>query len=179
MSKSELKGIIKSQLHDIQRYQLCDGLRRYALPIEYGNKDITWINDYITLDDEFMTEEQLNEYSFITLTFHQKYKLPATQKEQAAMLLQEVFFALRNALPKYQVYGSIEHHKTGVLHTHFIINTNIEDRNKLADALYVIKMKFTYDPNNKKCMVVKPVTDKQGCMEYINKENYIIYHYSK
>lgn len=72
------------------------------------------------------------------------------------------------------LYGSFERHKNGRIHFHGIIS--IYDITEIEKYL---KRKFTNNPQNRNCILWKPIDNMQKWLEYVNKESESYIYYSK
>lgn len=87
------------------------------------------------------------------------------------------------------IYGCLEFHKSGILHSHFLIKfighdglTFKADYSTFIDSIFNdLKMKFTANPYNKVCIDYQPVKKFYEACDYIEKEPYLLFklgHYS-
>lgn len=84
-------------------------------------------------------------------------------------------FHLMKAIRRFNVpflYGSFENHKNGRIHFHGVIS--IYDITEIEKYL---KRKFTNNPQNRNCILWKPIDNMTKWLAYINKESssYIYY----
>lgn len=85
------------------------------------------------------------------------------------------------------IYGSMEFHKSGILHSHFIFKyskcSDIEYKeqynNFIENMFNDIKMKFTFKPYNKICIDYQPVKKFYEACEYVEKEPYTLFKFGR
>lgn len=103
---------------------------------------------------------------FYTLTFDPaKFGVSNDMELEKQYMLIQIGKAYRDFNCTY-VYGCFEYHKTGAVHTHFILKS-YDNHPKIYKFL---KYRFTDNPSNRCAIVVKAVAD-YGVIKYINKES--------
>lgn len=86
-------------------------------------------------------------------------------------------FQLMKTIRRFNIpflYGSFERHKNGRVHFHGIIS--IYD---ITEIERYLKRKFTNNPQNKHCILWKPIDNLNKWIEYINKESLDYIYYQK
>lgn len=104
---------------------------------------------------------------FITLTYDPSFYLPKSESDQVNFFVSLLY----ETLHLYQeLYGSFEHHKSGVVHFHGVFQ--IHNNNDLNELLLYFKNKLSN--KSQRCVNSKPVTNLKGLLEdYLIKENFI------
>lgn len=84
---------------------------------------------------------------------------------------------------KVFIYGCMEFHKSGILHTHFLVKYNSpirEHYQHFSECIFNdLKMKFTFKAYNKICVDWQAVKKFYESCDYIEKEPYLLFKFGK
>jgi len=159
---------LKDQIEELKKYiqKLEDKREEPFSELISEQQKLYLINTKIVnqKNESFINDLKGENYNMYTITFS-----PVRfNRHSDSQYISYIYHHLLMIFFQYNsyIYGCIEHHENGVVHTHLIL----QSKNSHKEIKRYLDDNFNHDIRNRHCIDMRKITDMEGALKYINKE---------